>query len=263
MNENATSKVRADKLTDFLLDVATFLLASGAHSGRVERNVKRMAEEWGFTVAINISFTGALISVEDKKDWNNRNTYFKKSPSHSVHFDIISKVSSLSWRVHDEHLSYEEAKKLFDEIKITKHYNPWVTCISVGFSCAGLCIFYGGDYTNAFIAFLAAFIGYRLRVFLSRMNYNILIVVTLAALLSTIITCLGGYWGLGNYPESAVATGVLYLIPGVPLINSVIDLIEGYTTSSVNRILFSGYNLLCIAVGMTICITAFGISNFV
>ena len=256
-------RVRADKVTEFLLDVATFLLASGAHSGRVERNVKRMADEWGFIASINLSFTGALISLEDKKDWNNRSSHFRRSPAHSVHFDIISKVSSLSWKVYDEHLSFEETQKIFKEIKEVKHYNTWVTCLSVGFSCAGLCFFSGGDYLNSMVAFVAAFIGYRIRVILSKMNYNLLIVVTVAALISTIITCMGLYFKLGDHPEAAIATGILYLIPGVPLINSVIDLIEGYLTSSANRILFSGYNLLCIAVGMTICITAFGVSNFI
>lgn len=105
-------EVKADKVTDFLLDVATFLLASGAHSGRVERNVRRMAEEWNFSMSINISFTGAIISLEDKKDELNRCSHFKKAPAHAVHFDIISKVSSLSWKVYDEHLSFGEAQKL-------------------------------------------------------------------------------------------------------------------------------------------------------
>ena len=59
-----------------------------------------------------------------------------------------------------------------------------------------------------------------------------------------------------------MATAVLYLIPGVPLINSVIDLIEGYLSSAVNRALFAGFILLCIAAGMTLSITLMGIDNF-
>ena len=68
--------------------------------------------------------------------------------------------------------------------------------------------------------------------------------------------------GIGGHPEAAMATGVLYLIPGVPLINSVIDLIEGYLTSAVNRCLFAGFILLCIAAGMMLSITFLGIDNF-
>lgn len=263
MTEINKTYLEAEKVADLLLDIATYLLASGAHSGRVERNVNRIANEWGFSVSMNILFTGVSLSIHEKKNSKNQNTQYRKSPTHVVHFDIISKVSLLSWKIHDEHLSFNQARSLFNQIKEIKHYNTWIICLAVGLSCAGLCSLYGGDYKNSLAAFVAAFIGYRVRFLLTKMNFNLLIIVTIAAFVSSLITCLGAYFSFGSLPEAAIATGVLYLIPGVPLINSVIDLIEGYSSSSVNRMLFSGYNLMCIAVGMTLCITLFGISNFI
>ena len=51
------------------------------------------------------------------------------------------------------------------------------------------------------------------------------------------------HWGAA--PETALATAVLYLVPGVPLINSLIDLIEGHLSSAWNRALFGASILLC------------------
>lgn len=115
---------------------------------------------------------------------------------------------------------------------------------------------------NAAVAFTAAFIGYFVRVSFSKRNFNSMICISIAAFVTTLITGLGRLYGIGAHPEAAMATGVLYLIPGVPLINCVIDLIEGYLSSAINRALFGGFILLCIAAGMTLCITLMGINNF-
>jgi uncharacterized membrane protein YjjP (DUF1212 family) len=115
---------------------------------------------------------------------------------------------------------------------------------------------------NAVVTFTAAFIGYLVRVAFTAKKFNPMICISIAAFITTLITGLGRLYGIGSHPEAAMATAVLYLIPGVPLINCVIDLIEGYLSSAINRALFGGFILLCIAAGMTLCITLMGIGNF-
>ena len=53
-----------------------------------------------------------------------------------------------------------------------------------------------------------------------------------------------------------------YLVPGVQLVNAVIDLIEGYVATAIARGFYSGFLLLCIAAGMALSILIFGINNF-
>jgi uncharacterized membrane protein YjjP (DUF1212 family) len=67
---------------------------------------------------------------------------------------------------------------------------------------------------------------------------------------------------LGTAPEMTLATSVLYLIPGIPLLNSVIDLLEGYFSASIARSMFAASLITCIAVGMTLSIMLLGINNF-
>ena len=70
------------------------------------------------------------------------------------------------------------------------------------------------------------------------------------------------FWGTSAAPDRALATAVLYLVPGVPLINCVIDLIEGYIPTAIFRGAFGAFILLCIAVGMSLSILMFGIDKF-
>lgn len=258
MEQNITAK----RFAELVLDIGTFLLASGAHSGRVNSNIKRIAMTWGFNVNLLPSFKGLLVTVQNQQDEHDSITLFKESPTHIVHLEVLTKVSHLSWKVYEQGLSIDETEKAFAEIKRMPIYNYWLVSFAVGLSCAGLCFFSKGDYINACVAWLAACVGSLVRYKVAAMNFNPMISIGLAAFITTSITGLATLMGWGSYPEAAMATAVLYLIPGIPLINSVIDLIDGYLTSAVNRSLFAGFILLCIAAGMMLSITIMGIDNF-
>lgn len=258
----AGESITARRFADLILDIGTFLLASGAHSGRVNSNIKRIALSWGFKVNLHPSFKGLLVTVQNTADEYDTITLFKESPTHVVHLEVLTRVSHLSWKVYEQGLTIDETEEAFKEIKEMPHYNPWIVSLVVGFSCAGLCLFANGDWMNAVIVWFAAFAGSLVRYKVAAMNFNSMISIGFAAFVTTIITGLGSVNGIGQHPEAAMATAVLYLIPGVPLINCVIDLIEGYLTSAVNRCLFAGFILLCIAAGMMLSITFLGIDNF-
>lgn len=257
-----TPKRSAQRIAEFCLDIGTFLLSSGAHSGRVRTNIERMVDSWGMDIDFDPSFKGLLVSVRDRIDPDNAYTSFRSSPPHVVRLANLTRVSRLSWHVVHDSLTLEEAEDLFEQIKGEPGYPVWVVAIAVGISCSGLCLFSGGDYLNALVALLAALSGYFIQVGMIRLRFNTMIAITSAAFFTTLITGGGALMEIGAIPEAAMATAVLYLVPGVPLINCVIDLIEGFLSSSVNRAMFAGFILLSIAAGMTISIGLLGIHHF-
>jgi len=262
VNSIQKEEIPAQRFADLVLDIGTYLLASGAHCGRLHSNLGRLASTWGFDVNMSPTFKGLLVTVKDIGNPANSVTCYKESPPHNVHLAVLTEVSHLSWKVQEEQLSIDATEKAFAQIKNKPNYKDFAVAVAVGLSCAGLCLFSMGDTVNAIVAFTAAFIGYIIKCFFTKKRFNPMICIFIAAFITTLITGLGSIYGLGSHPEAAIATGVLYLIPGVPLINCVIDLIEGYLSSAINRALFGGFVLLCIAAGMTLCITLMGISNF-
>ena len=126
----------------------------------------------------------------------------------------------------------------------------------------------GGDWRDAIIGFIASITGMAARSLIIKQDYNLMFSFVVAAFITTLITSLHltgifePLWGLSAAPDRALATAVLYLVPGVPLTNSLIDLIEGYIPSAMVRAAFGTFILLCIAVGMSISILLFGINQF-
>ena len=55
---------------------------------------------------------------------------------------------------------------------------------------------------------------------------------------------------LGHTPELAVGTSVLYLVPGIPFINSITDLIYGHNVCFVSRLIHASVITVCLSLGL-------------
>lgn len=272
MKEKDLDDKKLYDIANLALDIGNFLLASGAHCGRVSRNLSRITEAWGVKVNIHISFTGLLITAQckqaDERECGKAVTLYKKTKTYDINFNAINEISQLSWLIAEQNISVDKARKLFNKICSAKVHSTPTLLLGVGCSCACLCLVAGGDWRDALIAFFASITGMVVRMSIVKRNYNVMFSFVVAAFFTTLITSLhfiGAFesiWGVSVAPDRALATAVLYLVPGVPLTNSLIDLIEGYIPSALVRAAFGAFILLCIAVGMSICILFFGINQF-
>lgn len=254
--------VPATAFADLALDIATCLLASGAHCGRISRNLNRMAKQWNFDIQLELTFIGVVVTVTDHADPQHTVTRYRNTPPHAVHLELLTEFSRLTWQVADGDLSFGQVREKMERIKQIKHYSYWWVAMAVGLSCACLCLLAGGNFFDAAVALMGAFAGSVVRVFILHHKFNPMISFVIASFVTTMISGANMVFHWGTAPETALATAVLYLVPGVPLINSLIDLIEGYLSSAWNRALFGASILLCIAVGMTCSIALLGINNF-
>lgn len=259
---------KLDHIATLAVDIGTFLLACGAHCGRISRNVNRFVNTWGVNIHMHFSYTGILVTACYNEYPEMPVTIYKRSPSHGVNFSAINEISQLSWLVSTEKISVDDTFELFTQIKQKKAYPKAVLLLGIGMSCACLCVVAGGDWRDAIVAFVAAICGMVTRLEVIRQNYNPMISFTVAAFVTSLVTGMNvvgwfdSFWGASAAPDRALATAVLYLVPGVPLTNCLIDLIEGYVPSAIARGVFGAFILLCIAAGMSMSILLFGINNF-
>jgi uncharacterized membrane protein YjjP (DUF1212 family) len=254
--------IKANEVAEFILDAGVFLMASGAHSGRVWRNCRRIAEHWGYRMNFNPTFTGIMVSVWDDKNRENAVTRYKTAPANIVHLETLTQISHLSWKIADNEIEYDDACLELEAIKHKAHYPFWLVALAVGISCGCLCTLAGGSPIDAALAFCGASVGSIARHFILKKQFNQFLSIIIASAITTLIAGTDTIFGLGRAPEMTLATSVLYLIPGVPLINSVIDLLEGYFSASIARSLFAASIVSSIAVGMILSITLLGINNF-
>lgn len=266
MTENIPSStneyVHATEFADLALDIATTMLASGAHCGRITRNLDRLAKRWELSVQMQLTFIGVAMTVTSEHDPYHTVTRYRSTPPHSVHLELLTEFSRLTWKAADGDLNFAQVKMETERVKKIKHYSYWSVALAVGFSCACLCLLAGGSFIDGIVACMGAFVGSIIRTYILHQKFNPMIAFVIASFVTTMVSGTNMVFHWGSAPETALATAVLYLVPGVPLINSLIDLIEGHLSSAWNRALFGASILLCIAVGMTLSISLLGLKNF-
>jgi len=109
----------------------------------------------------------------------------------------------------------------------------------IGLSCACFARLAGADGTGCVVAGGAAGVAMLARFALTALHFNPLVNFFVTAFVATSVAAQGLIYGLGAQPKVAMATCVLLLVPGYPLINAVSDMVKGYINTGVARGMFA------------------------
>lgn len=240
-------EIKLSYVSELLADVAATLMINGANTSRILNNTQRVSEALGFDVDIFISLTGLVVSVRDNETLESH-SIVRSIPHVGVNFEIVSEVSILSWRTVKEKLTPMEVKNHLEYIKKTKHYSRWIVLFFVALAGACLARNLGGSRMEFIIGFIATFCGLFVRQELTKKKYNPFIIFAMAAFTAVSVVNIFSL-SMGAHYNNALASCVLFLIPGVPLINSFIDLLEGYMAQGISRGVSGTILLFMIALG--------------
>ncbi len=259
--DNQALSPSAKQVCIFLSEYAAWLLGCGATCIRIEKNVDRMAHAFGMYYDMSVMPSHIHLEVwnRDKSD-----TYVNIRKMHkcAISFNINTQLSKLSWDVADGKLDFGGALDSFREIIKTPPENKWLVLFLASCANGAFCRLFNGDWIAIGLVFLATLVGYRLKQVLLESKVDVRIVFILSAFVSSVIGAGCHIFGWGTTPEIALGTSVLYLIPGIPYINSVSDLLDGHYLCSFNRFVDALILTICLSLGLSGGIMIMGLKWF-
>lgn len=238
-----------EELCVFLSEYAARLLGCGATCMRLERNVKRMASAFGMTAVMTIMPRHIHMTVANN-DRTESFTYISAIPITGISFDINARLSELSWSVADGVTPFAEAREEFKEICTTKPANRWFVLFMASAANAAFCKIFSGDIYAMAIVFIATVVGFYLKQRLSAMKVDVRLVFIISAFVSSMIGALCGILHLGATPGIAVGTSVLYLVPGIPFLNSFSDMLAGHYICAFSRFMHAVILTASLSIGL-------------
>lgn len=245
------------EVTIFLAEYATTLMAVGAQTSRIQINTTRIAVALGFKMNMLIFPKTLSITLQDE-NCDHSYTYVSKTPSLPLNFNINMELSKLSWQAHDDKLDVAELRRRFDTIVKSRRESPWVVLVLVAFANACFCRLFDGNLMSMAIVWIATFIGFYIRQQLTRRGMNALAVFVICAFVSTMIGATDYLYIHGGTEDITLGTSMLYLVPGVPLINGVMDIIDHHVLNGMARLANALLLIICIALGLTITLLITG-----
>lgn len=236
-------------LCRFLADYSGALLGAGATCIRLTKNVNRMAERFGRRVEITIMPRHVHLSVLDTSD-DELVTMIAPVTNGAISFNINTMLSQLSWDVHDRKLSLARAEEEFHRIVSSDNQRPWVVLLLASVANAAFCRLFGGDFAAMAIVFIATMAGYYLKQVLLKRHVDLRVTVTACAFVSSVLGASGILFSIGATPSVALGTSVLYLVPGIPFLNSFSDMLYNHYICAISRFIHATVLTCCLSGGL-------------
>jgi len=245
---------------EFMADYTAWLWGCGATCVRIEKNAGRIARALGYDICITIMPKHISLTLNDPAT-GIQATYQRQMVTCGINFDLNARLSSLSWKIADRKLTYDQARKMFEKIITTPYSTSQLTVLLTSLANASFCRLFGGDAAAMLVVFVATFAGFELKHILLKWHLDARPVFIICAFISTVITTGAHLFGWGATPGIAVATSVLYLIPGVPFINSASDLIDRHYLCSLSRLMDACVLTACLSIGMCAGLSLMGLNH--
>ena len=261
---------------DLLLRTGSLLMESAADTSRILRTMKRAMAFLGLDeryIHLYVNWNVLMVNYSDEL---HSFTKFQRCERHGISLATIAKVSRLTWTAIREDFSLVQYEKALDDIHdAPRGFTPWQVAIGGGFACGGFCIQFGCDWTAFFYCSLAAILGFRLRMFLPTMGCNNYVAIGISAFVATLLAwatallstdpaIMAGMpsWMISTTPWHPLMACALFIVPGVPLINFVSDMLDGYIETGFIRAVNTLLMVLAMAFGIAFAIKVCGIDNF-
>lgn len=272
-----TEKQLIHQKLDLLLKVGCYLMDSSADTTMVVRNMNRVEAYLGLNrkhLHVYINYNVIMVNYRDHDISYSK---FRKCYKHAIDMAAISRISRLTWAAIRYNYSLEKYEEELEScISKPRYYNHWQVAIGAGFACGGFCIQFGCDWPAFFYASIAAILGFRFKMYLASKGANTYIGICVASFLSTLIAWLSSFISLSPDISSVVPSFMLtqtpwhpllacalFIVPGVPLINFVSDMLSGHIQTGWTRALNTLLMVVAMVFGISFAIKICGIDNFV
>lgn len=244
---------------ELLLTVGQLLMENGADTSQIVRDMKRVAAYMGIPAEkfhLHIMYTTLMLNISDE---HHSHTSFRKCIKHAVNMRIISAISRLTWRALQDHYTLEEFKTELDAVSKRPRYPHWLTVLSAGTGCGAFCTLFGCDFNAAIYTTISAIIGKVVQMQCAeRFGINPYVSMTFAAFSATIVAYLTHLLPTTT-PWHPLIASALFLVPGIPMINGLSDMLNTYLISGAARFLHTTVIIGAMTFGL---VFAIGMADF-
>ncbi len=219
-------------VTRACVQTALLLLQHGAESTVVVQMAQRLGMALGVE-SVECALTANAVVITTLSNQHCITTV-RKNTDKGINMQMVTEVQRIVIAVEHKLYNLELAQKKLDNLNPLKYHRGLVVFM-IGLSCASFAHLSGGDWLICLITFLASAVAMFVRQELSKHHYNPIIVFAITAFVASLISGISLKYQWGNDPQIALASSVLLLVPGFPLINSLADILKGYVNMGLGR----------------------------
>jgi len=238
-----------EEISHLALMVGRILFQNNADTGAVEQGVQRFATAFGCEGNLLVTYESLLMTVGLNDQFRTKTG--RRIPAMNVNMAAIAAVDSLLDEIERSPLPMAEIDARLQAIEREAPVYPrWVVIVGLSLTAASLSRLFGGDWPTFFVAFGAAVVGTWVRLELGRRRANLFLTSLVSAFVGGAVAGVGVMLNLSSMPALCLITQGMILVPGVPFVNAVRDMIQNHMTMGLARLWLAAMATLTIAIGL-------------
>ncbi len=245
------------KLLQAILDIAEEMLVCGAEVDRVEDSIERMCYAYGCD-RVNAFIITSNIQVTFEDPDGNIITQIRRLVRNDTNFDRLDYLNDLSRYICANKPSLPELIERYETVMNRKQFPIWVDYLGAVLVASGFAVFFGGNMLDAIAAGILGVIITTVTRFLSKIEENQMAKLFISSLLAGIAAILCVRIGVGIHVDKIMIGGIMLLIPGIAMTNSVRDMLIGDIVTGMLRFVNSLLMAAAIACGFALPLILMG-----
>ena len=190
-------------------------------------------------------------------------TTARRNVDRGVNMTVVSGVQRIMLAAEEGKLDRVGVHEAMERVQQqTRVYHPWLVLLLVAVSCACFARLSGGSWAVCALTFAASVCGMRVRQWLGGLHFNAMLVFMATAFVTSLVAGLGLRVQMGNDAHIAMASAVLMLVPGFPLINSLSDVLKGFMNMGIGRWALATVLTLGSSLGIVMALAVLGIDSW-
>ena len=254
------SKTEQELVLEFCVELSRRMIVSGANLERVQLAVERICSTYGFSdVSLFLLSNNISLSVMDSAG-----CYASRQctiPPAGVHLDRLKALNRLSFTVVREKPSPRLLRQMLIDASDVRERPDWQIVLAQVLALCCLCLIFGGNAQEVIAVALVAAAAHYIMILAARPGLNRLVTNALIMWLTTVIALLIMRAGISSNAPVILITVSMLVIPGIPLVNAVRNLLCGNEMNGILQLAKVFIETMALAMGIYLALFMFGLHD--
>jgi uncharacterized membrane protein YjjP (DUF1212 family) len=207
------------------LDLASLVLQNGGSTTLADTTLKNVLKGYG-EAGVSTVYRQDFIAASNVKKGEVWSVLWPLGPA-GLHLVRASEATVLSERLAKGEVDTGGFWSQVERIQKLASPNRWTTMSAAACAAAAFSRSTGGDWGGMAVVLVAAAAGQFVRSLLQKRTFSRWVITFFCALISGFIAVAGLRLGLSRVAGATLIASVIYMVPGIPLINGFIDIASG------------------------------------
>lgn len=244
-------------IIDFAAHLGRELLYAGANLERANDTMEMVCKSYSLH-EISIFSLNSTITLSAKTLEGEPYIRQVSVPGMTIHLGKLKRLNELSYNVCNNTPNPEKLEDMLYEALMTPSYNIWIEMLGNVLAISCLCRIFGGGITEILVIALCTIIAFWLSVPMKRANLNRIIINGINMFVTTAIFFLTVWIGFTSNMMSMLTSMSLMFIPGVPLVNSMRNILCGNEMNGILELVKVILETLTLCLGVYVAYALFG-----